>query len=97
MHGTSQGIGLSSSPTAAKVTVANKSLGNTPLVASLSRKDTHVVRFDMDGFLAGQVNSLRSPCRRARAAATSLQAVHACVARVPPLPRLTGEEISRHP
>lgn len=51
MHGTSQGVGLSSSPTAAKVTVDNKPLGITPVVASLSRKNTHIVRFDMDGFL----------------------------------------------
>ncbi|MCX5765610.1 MAG: PEGA domain-containing protein [Gemmatimonadetes bacterium] len=51
MHGTSQGLGLSSSPTDAKVTVDNKPLGNTPVVATLSRKDTHIIRFEMAGFL----------------------------------------------
>ena len=51
MHGTSQGIGLSRSPTNATVTVDNKPIGNTPVVATLSRKDTHIVKFAMAGFL----------------------------------------------
>ena len=59
MHGTSQGIGLSSSPTNATVTVDNKPLGNTPVVATLSRKDTHVVKFEMAGFLPYETNVMR--------------------------------------
>jgi len=50
MHGSSQGVGLSSSPTAAKVTVDNKPLGVTPVVATLTRKDNHIVKFELDGF-----------------------------------------------
>lgn len=50
MHGTNQEVGLSSTPTNARVTVDNKPLGNTPVVAKLSRKDNHIVRFDLDGY-----------------------------------------------
>lgn len=50
MHGTSQGVGISSTPTAATVTVDNKPQGTTPLVANLSRKDNHVVRITMPGY-----------------------------------------------
>jgi hypothetical protein len=50
MHGTSQDVGLSSSPSAAKVTVDNVPLGNTPLITKLSRKDNHIVKFEMDGY-----------------------------------------------
>ena len=50
IHGGSQDVGLASSPTAAKVTVDNVPLGNTPLVTKLSRRDNHIVKFDIDGY-----------------------------------------------
>jgi hypothetical protein len=50
MHGGAQDVGLASSPTAAKVTVDNVPLGSTPLVTKLSRKDNHIVKFDIDGY-----------------------------------------------
>ena len=50
MHGTTQDVGLSSTPTNARVTVDNKPMGNTPVVAKLSRKDNHIVRFELDGY-----------------------------------------------
>lgn len=50
MHGTNQDVGLSSSPTNARVTVNNKPVGNTPVVAKLSRKDNHIVRFELEGY-----------------------------------------------
>ena len=50
MHGTNQEVGLSSTPTNARVTVDNKPMGNTPVVAKLTRKDNHIVRFELDGY-----------------------------------------------
>lgn len=50
MHGSGQDVGFSSTPTAAKVTVDNKPLGNTPVIAKLARKDNHVVKMELEGF-----------------------------------------------
>lgn len=50
VHGTTQDVGLTSSPTAAQVWVDNKPLGTTPLLAPLTRRDDHVVRFALDGY-----------------------------------------------
>jgi hypothetical protein len=50
IHGTTQNVGLSSTPTGARVFVDNKELGVTPIVAQLSRKDNHIVRFQLDGY-----------------------------------------------
>ena len=50
MHGTSQDVGLSSAPTAARVLVDNKPLGTTPTIAKLTRKDNHVIRMELDGY-----------------------------------------------
>src|SRR2546428_4814985 len=41
MHGTTQSIGISSTPTGASVSVDNIAHGQTPVVAPLSRKDNH--------------------------------------------------------
>jgi hypothetical protein len=50
MHGGSQDIGISSSPTAAQVSVDNLAKGNTPLIANLSRKNNHFVKIEMPGY-----------------------------------------------
>lgn len=50
MHGTRQEVGISSSPTNARVTVDNMPLGNTPLVTELSRKNSHIVRIELAGY-----------------------------------------------
>ncbi len=50
MHGTKQDVGISSTPTAAKVTVDNAPLGTTPIVANLKRGDNHVVRVELAGY-----------------------------------------------
>src|SRR5580765_5899488 len=50
MHGTSQDIGFQSSPTNAKVLVDGLPMGNTPVVAKLSRKDNHIVKMNLDGY-----------------------------------------------
>ena len=58
MHGTSQSIGISSSPTGAKVTVDNQT-AVTPYVASLSRKDNHIVHIAMDGYAPADLTLTR--------------------------------------
>jgi PEGA domain-containing protein len=50
MHGSSQEVGISSSPTGAKVTIDNMPLGVTPVVAHLRRKDNHTIKIEMDGY-----------------------------------------------
>jgi hypothetical protein len=50
MHGTTQDIGISSSPTGATVTVDNGAKSQTPFVAKLSRKDSHIVHLVADGY-----------------------------------------------
>jgi hypothetical protein len=60
MHGTSQDIGLASSPSGAKVTLDNNELGVTPVIAKLSRKDNHVVHFALDGYQPTDLTLTRS-------------------------------------
>lgn len=50
MHGTTQEVGISSSPTNARVTVNNMPLGQTPLVAKLDRGNNHIVKIELEGF-----------------------------------------------
>jgi len=51
MHGTQQDVGFGSVPTSAKITVDNQRSATTPTVMKLSRKDNHVVRIELDGYL----------------------------------------------
>ena len=60
MHGTSQDIGLQSSPTNAKVLVDGLPMGNTPVVAKLSRKDNHIVKMNLDGYQPFEATLTRS-------------------------------------
>jgi hypothetical protein len=50
VHGSKQSIGFTSTPTNARVTVDNELVGNTPVVAKLTRKDKHVVRIELEGY-----------------------------------------------
>ena len=50
MHGTSQEIGIQSKPTGAIVTINNKEFGKTPVVAELSRKNSHIVHVTLEGY-----------------------------------------------
>lgn len=50
MHGSRQDLGISSSPTAASVTIDNLEQGTTPIVAKLSRKDNHIIKIQMAGY-----------------------------------------------
>lgn len=59
MHGTSQDIGISSMPTGASITVDNVTKAQTPFVASLSRKDNHIVHIAADGFAPADLTLTR--------------------------------------
>lgn len=50
IHGSKQDVGVSSSPTSANVIVDNQSMGQTPMTATLSRKDHHTVRIELEGY-----------------------------------------------
>jgi hypothetical protein len=60
IHGTRQDVGVSSSPTGAQVFVDNTPLGQTPVVAKLTRKDNHVIRITMPGYQTFETNVTRS-------------------------------------
>jgi hypothetical protein len=51
MHGTQQDVGFGSVPTNAKITIDNQRSATTPTVMKLSRKDNHIVRIELDGYL----------------------------------------------
>jgi hypothetical protein len=50
MHGGSQDVGISSSPSGASVTVDNQIGATTPFVAKLSRKDNHIIHLAAPGY-----------------------------------------------
>ncbi len=50
MNGREQDVGLSSNPTSAKVMIDGQIMGKTPLTVKLTRKDNHVVRFELPGY-----------------------------------------------
>lgn len=60
MHGTSQDVGVSSSPTGASVTIDNTMKAETPFVAKLSRKDNHVIHVAADGYAPADLTLTRS-------------------------------------
>ncbi len=50
IHSGHQDVGIQSLPTGATVSIDNADKGKTPIVAKLSRKDTHIVRVEMPGY-----------------------------------------------
>ena len=60
MHGTTQQIAVSSSPTAAQVTVNGMERGVTPVIADLKRKDNHIIRVTLDGYQPFEMALTRS-------------------------------------
>ena len=60
MHGTSQDVGISSTPTSASVTIDNATNGQTPFVAKLSRKDSHIIHIAADGYQPADLTLTRS-------------------------------------
>lgn len=50
MHGTTQSVGISSSPSGASVSVDGQNFGTTPAFADLSRNGTHIVSISLPGY-----------------------------------------------
>jgi PEGA domain len=59
MHGTSQDVGISSSPTGATVTLDNQVGAQTPYIAHLSRKDNHIVKLSLNGYAPAELTLTR--------------------------------------
>jgi uncharacterized protein YceK len=59
MHGTSQDVGISSSPTTATVTVDSQVRGQTPFIAHLSRKHNHIVKLALPGYAPAEMTLTR--------------------------------------
>jgi uncharacterized protein YceK len=60
IHGTKQEIGISSSPTGAKVSVDNDSVGTTPLFVKLKRKEDYIITIEMPGYRKAQLTITKS-------------------------------------
>jgi len=50
IHGTKQGISISSIPSGATVTIDGQTKGSTPLMVDLSRKDRHLIKIELEGY-----------------------------------------------
>lgn len=59
MHGSSQDIGISSSPTNAQVTVDSVTKGQTPYVAKLARKRNHIISLNVPGYAPADLTVTR--------------------------------------
>lgn len=60
IHGTTQEVGISSSPSNASVTINGQNYGNTPMIIDLKRKDSHMVKIELDGYQPYETNLTRS-------------------------------------
>jgi hypothetical protein len=60
MQGTTQQIGISSNPSNASVTINGQNHGTTPMIIDLKRKDSHMVKIELDGFQPYETNLTRS-------------------------------------
>jgi len=60
IHGSAQEVSIASQPSGASVSVDNQTLGNTPVVAKLKRKDKHTIVITMDGYQPFEVATTRS-------------------------------------
>lgn len=50
MQGSKQGVSVSSTPTGASISADGQPMGTTPAVLRLARRDSHVVRLDLEGY-----------------------------------------------
>ncbi|MCH8550126.1 MAG: PEGA domain-containing protein [Balneolaceae bacterium] len=50
MHGSTQEVSVSSSPSNATVSVNGNTMGETPILLDLGRKNTHLIEVSMDGY-----------------------------------------------
>ena len=60
MHGSTQQVGISSNPSNASVTINGQDHGNTPMIVDLKRKDSHMVKIELDGYQPYESNLTRS-------------------------------------
>jgi len=60
MHGTSQEVGVSSSPSGASVLVDGRTFGTTPVVVTLKRNQNHFVRLELPGYMPFEIVLTRS-------------------------------------
>jgi len=60
MQGTTQSVGISSTPTGATVTINNVEKGKTPVIVDLRRKDQHFVKIQMPGYMPYETTFTRS-------------------------------------
>lgn len=50
IQGTTQEVGINSNPSNASVTINGQNHGNTPMIIDLKRKDSHMVKIELDGY-----------------------------------------------
>ena len=50
MHGTTQDVTVSSSPSQAEIIIDNQTHGKTPLIAKLSTGDNHTIKINLPGY-----------------------------------------------
>lgn len=60
IHGTTQQVGISSNPSNASVTINGQTHGNTPMIIDLKRKNSHMVKIELDGYHPYETNLIRS-------------------------------------
>ncbi|MFO7847183.1 MAG: PEGA domain-containing protein [Balneolaceae bacterium] len=60
MQGTTQQVGISSNPSNASVTINGQTHGKTPMIIDLKRKDSHMVKIELDGYQPYETNLTRS-------------------------------------
>ena len=60
IHGTSQEIGVGSNPTGAKVFVNGMGKGKTPLVMDLKRKNSHIIKIELEGYEPFETTIIKS-------------------------------------
>lgn len=60
MQGTTQQVGISSNPSDASVTINGQTHGKTPMIIDLKRKDSHMVKIELDGYQPYETTLTRS-------------------------------------
>lgn len=59
IHGTRQDISFSSTPSGAKVYINGMDKGSTPVIVNLERKNTYVVKIQIDGYIPYETNIIK--------------------------------------
>lgn len=60
MQGSTQQVGISSSPSNASVSINGQSFGTTPMLVDLKRKDPQMVKIELDGYMPYETTLTRS-------------------------------------